>query len=129
MTISLGELAVRFGCELRGDPRTEVDAVASLGNGHGRAVAFLADPRLRSQLAGTRAAAVVLDRETAASCPVAALIAVNPRATYARIAAALHPRERPAAGVHPTAVIAADARIDASAHVGPLACIGAGADV
>lgn len=129
MTISLGELAVRFGCELRGDPSTPVDSVASLGGAHARAVAFLADPRHRPQLEVTRAAAVVLDREAAASCPVAALVAENPRSTYARIAAELHPRRLPPAGVHPTAVVAPDARIDPSAHVGALACIGAGAQI
>jgi UDP-3-O-[3-hydroxymyristoyl] glucosamine N-acyltransferase len=129
MAISLGELAVRFGCELRGDPAVLVDSVASLGQAHDRAIAFLADPRHRPQLRDTRAAAVVLDRDAAALCPVAALVADNPRATYARIAAALHPRERPAPGVHPTAVVAADARVDPSAHVGPLACIGARAVV
>lgn len=129
MTISLGELAVRFGCELRGDPATEVDGVASLAHAHGRALAFLADPRLRGQLEATRAAAVVLARENAASCPVAALIAENPRATYARIAALLNPRERPAAGVHPSAVIAPGARIDPSAHIGALVVIEAGAQI
>ncbi|HXS29000.1 MAG TPA: UDP-3-O-(3-hydroxymyristoyl)glucosamine N-acyltransferase [Steroidobacteraceae bacterium] len=129
MTISLGELAVRFGCELRGDPSIEVDGVASLGHAHGRSVAFLADPRLRAQLDGTRAAAVVLGRDHANACPVAALVAENPRATYARIAALLNPRERPPAGIHPSAVIAAGARIDASVHIGALAVIAAGAEI
>jgi len=129
VTISLGELAVRFGCELRGDPAVEVDGVASLAHAHGRAIAFLADPRLREQLDGTRAGAVVLAREHAAACPVAALVSENPRVTYARIAALLNPRERPAAGVHPSAVIAAGVRIDPSAHVAALAVIEAGADI
>jgi UDP-3-O-[3-hydroxymyristoyl] glucosamine N-acyltransferase len=129
MTISLGELAVRFGCELHGDPATLVDSVATLGEAHGRAVAFLADSRHRRQLPETRAAVVVLDRESAAGCPVAALVSENPRATFARIVALLHPRERPAAGVHPTAVIDPEARIDPSAHVGALAVVGARATV
>jgi UDP-3-O-[3-hydroxymyristoyl] glucosamine N-acyltransferase len=129
MTISLGELAVRFGCELRGDPGTLVDSVAPLAQAHGRAVAFLAEPRHRRELAETHAAAVVLDQELAPLCPVAALVALNPRATYARIAAVLHPTARPGPGVHPTASVAADARIDATAHVGALAVIGPRATV
>ncbi len=129
MTISLGELAVRFGCELRGDPEALVDSVATLGEAHGRAVSFLADSRHRRQLGATRAAAVVLDRESASGCPVAALVSENPRATYARIAAALYPLERPAAGVHPSAVIDPSARIDPSAHIGALAIVGARATV
>ena len=31
MSIALGELAVRFGCELRGDPDVQIEAVAPLG--------------------------------------------------------------------------------------------------
>jgi UDP-3-O-[3-hydroxymyristoyl] glucosamine N-acyltransferase len=129
MTISLGELAVRFGCELRGDPAALVDSVATLTQAHGRAIAFLADTRHRHQLAETHAAAVVLAPEFAPLCPVAALVTANPRAAYARIAAVLYPRQSPEPGVHPTASVAADARIDATAHVGALAVIGARAMV
>ncbi|MGH8148661.1 MAG: UDP-3-O-(3-hydroxymyristoyl)glucosamine N-acyltransferase [Steroidobacteraceae bacterium] len=124
MTISLGELAVRFGCELRGDPGVLVDSVATLGQAHGRAIAFLADSRHRRSLGATRAAAVILDAASAPDCPVAALVAANPRATYARIAALLYPAERPAAGVDPTAVVATDAHIDPTAHVGAFAVVG-----
>lgn len=126
MSVSLGELAVRFGCELRGDPDARVDSVATLGAAHPGAVSFLANPRYRRQLEGTRAGAVVLDAESAASCPVAALVCENPYATYARIAALLYPTPPAPAGIHPSAVVAADARIDPSAHVGPFAVIGAG---
>jgi UDP-3-O-[3-hydroxymyristoyl] glucosamine N-acyltransferase len=129
VTISLGELAVRFGCELRGDPGVLVDSVATLGEAHGRAVAFLADSRHRRALGETRAAAVVLDPQSAGECPVAALVCANPRATYARITALLYPLERPAPGIHPSAVVAPDASIDPSAHVGPLAVVGARAAI
>ncbi|MBV8505007.1 MAG: UDP-3-O-(3-hydroxymyristoyl)glucosamine N-acyltransferase, partial [Alphaproteobacteria bacterium] len=61
MAVTLGELAVRFGCELRGDPAILVDSVATLGRAHPRALCFLANPRYRRQLAATSAAAVVLE--------------------------------------------------------------------
>ena len=124
MSLSLGELAVRFGCELRGDPDARVDSIASLADAHAGAVTFLANPRLRPILAGTKAGVVVLDAKSAASSPVASLIAQNPHATFARIATLLYPRPVAAAGIHPSAVIAPDARIDPSAHVGAFALIG-----
>jgi UDP-3-O-[3-hydroxymyristoyl] glucosamine N-acyltransferase len=124
MSVSLGELAVRFGCELRGDPEARVEHVATLANADGTALAFLANPRYRPQLATTRAAAVVLNAEAAAGCPTHVLLAENPYATYARIAAVLHPSPAAPPGVHPTALIAASARIAASAHVGALSVIG-----
>jgi UDP-3-O-[3-hydroxymyristoyl] glucosamine N-acyltransferase len=130
MTVSLGELAVRFGCELRGDPAILVDSVATLGRAHPRAICFLANPHYRRQLAETTAAAVVIEPRYAAECPVAALIVPNPYATYARIATVLQPPRAPQpAGVHPSALVAADARIDPAASVGPLAVIGARASV
>ena len=129
MTVSLGELAVRFGCELRGEPEVLVDSVGTLARANTRAVAFLANPRYRRLLASTRAGAVVLDRRSAAHCPVAALVADNPYATYARIAGVLHPRRTAPAGRHPSAVIAADARIDPSAHIGACAVVGPAVEV
>ncbi len=124
MGVSLGELAVRFGCELRGDPDITVERVATLGGAEAGALSFLANPRYRTQLAATRAAAVVLSAEAAAECPTAMLLSENPYATYARIAALLHPLPPLAAGVHATALIAASARIDPSAQVAALAVIG-----
>ncbi|MGH8295906.1 MAG: UDP-3-O-(3-hydroxymyristoyl)glucosamine N-acyltransferase [Steroidobacteraceae bacterium] len=123
MGISLGELAVRFGCELRGDPDVQVDHVATLARADSRSLAFVANPRYRQQLAATGAAAVVLDAASAAGCATAALVCRNPHATYARIAAVLHPLPAAAAGVHPSAVVAPGARIDPSAHVGALSVI------
>ena len=129
MAVSLGELAVRFGCELRGDPQTRVERVATLANADERALAFLANPRYRAQLADTRAAAVVLDAASADACPTQSLVCDNPYATYARIASVLHPATVAVPGVHPSAIVARGAHLDPSAHVAALATIGAGAVV
>jgi UDP-3-O-[3-hydroxymyristoyl] glucosamine N-acyltransferase len=123
MSLSLGELAVRFGCELRGDPDTRVERVATLANADERSLAFLANPRYRAQLLDTRAAAVVLDQRDAAGCRATLLVCANPYATYARIATLLHPPPPLAPGVHPTALIATGARIDPSAEVSAYASI------
>ena len=129
MALSLGELAVRFGCELRGDPQRRVEHVATLGNADANSLAFLANPHYRPQLKTTRAAAVVLDARAARECPVPALVSDNPYATYARIAALLHPAPSVLAGVHPSAQVAPGARIDPSAQVGALTTISAGVTV
>src|SRR5438105_11773874 len=94
MWVSLGELAVRFGCELRGDPDARVERVAALGNADERSIAFLANPRYRAQLAATRAGAVVLNPASADECPTAVLLCDNPYATFARVATILRSEER-----------------------------------
>ena len=127
MPLRLAELAVRFGCELQGDPDALVDRVAPLQEATPGALAFLANPRYRRYLAGTRATAVVLEPAMAGECPVAALVVRNPYATYARIARLLHPPPVVAGGRHPSAVVEEGARVDPSAWVGALAFVGAGA--
>jgi len=125
---TLGELAVRFGCGLQGDPATIVRSVATL-QGAADAVGYVASPAWREALRQTSLAAVILDESLAADCPVAALVHPNPHATFARIAALLHPRAILEPGVHATAVVAADARVDPSARIGALAVVEAGAQL
>ncbi len=120
---SLGELAVRFGLGLRGEPDLRVSRVATLSHAGRGALSFLANPRYRRQMASTRATAVLVSAEHVVDCPVAALIDPNPYLAYARIAELLHPQAPPAAGVHPSAVVAPGARVAASATVGPLVVV------
>ena len=127
--VSLGELAVRFGLVLRGDPDRIVGSVATLDAAAADQIAFLADPRLADRLAGCRAGAVILHPASAAACPVDCLLVDNPHAAFARVAAVLHPWPVAPAGVHRTAVVAADAVVHPSAHIGPQSVVGARARV
>jgi UDP-3-O-[3-hydroxymyristoyl] glucosamine N-acyltransferase len=126
---SLGDLAVRFGLGLRGEPGLRISRVATLSRADSGSLSFLANPRYRKQMQSTRATAVLVGPEHEADCPVAALIDPNPYLAYARIAELLHPRAAPAPGIHSTAVVSAGARIAVSASVGPLAVVEDGADI
>ena len=130
MAMTLGEIAVRYGLELAGDPGQPVDGVAPLGGAAPGKLSFCTGSKHRKQLAATRATAVVLPRELAGECPVAALISARPYAAWARIANGLHPAapvragRAPGAQVDPAAVVAASAWIGPNAVVGPGAVIG-----
>lgn len=119
MLLRLKDLAIRFGCQLQGDPETAVGHVATLEAATAGAISFLANPRYRRFLAGTGASAVVLAPEFADECPVPALLTPNPYATYARIAQLLYPGPDSGVGRHPSAVIDARAVVDDSAWIGP----------
>lgn len=124
MSLSLGEIAVRFGLTLRGDPHTRIDHVGTLqGAGEG-GIAFIAHPKLADQLASVQATALVLPEALAAQSPVQALISPNPHADFARIASLLHPPPAGLPGVHPSAVVDPTAQLDPSAHVGPQVVVG-----
>lgn len=125
MSIALGELAVRFGCELQGDPETRVDHIAPLQSAGPGALAYLSNAKLASMLADTRATAVIVEPRSAHLCPVAALIDSNPHVLFARIATLIYPLPPLEPGIHPTAVVDATAQIDPSVQVGAQVVIGA----
>jgi len=126
MGVSLGVLAVRHGCELRGDPDRVVERVATLGHADGLSLTFLANSAYRGQLAGTRAGAVILAPADAADCPVDVLVVRDPYVVYARVAAELHPAPATEPGIHPTAAVAPDAVVPGSCQIGPGAVVGRG---
>lgn len=119
----MGDLAVRFGLELRGEPSLRVSRVATLSHAQPGTLSFLANPKYRRQLESTRATAVLVAAQNAASCRVAALVDPNPYLAYARIAAVLHPEAPAAPGIHPSAVVSPKARVAPSASVAALAVI------
>jgi UDP-3-O-[3-hydroxymyristoyl] glucosamine N-acyltransferase len=129
MPVRLAELAVRFGCKLRGDPDALVERVAPLQEAGPGSIAFLANRRYRRYLAQTRATAVVIEPALADECPVAALATSNPYATYARIAQLLHPEPVFEPGCHPSAVVEPGASVDATAWVGAHAYVARGAEI
>jgi len=129
MPVTLGELGERFGCRLVGSADTPIDHVATLSSAAGAAISFFANPLFREQLRSTRAAAVIVPEAALEDCPVAALVAANPYATYARIAGVLSPPPPPRPGVHPAAYVAATASVAATAEIGPRAVIGENARI
>ena len=120
MTFTFSELAQRFGLILRGDPSRTIEGVATLANAGPNHLGFLANPRYRRELANTAAGALVLRAEDIEHWPGDALIARDPYSAFARIAALFEPRETCIPGIHPTAVIAPDAQVDASASIGQI---------
>ena len=119
----LADLAVHAAAELRGDPDRQIRGVATLEDAGTGDVAFLSNRRYRSQLAATKASAVILQAADSVACPVDALITDNPYLAYARIAELLFPTPAVAGGVHPTAVVAPSAQVDPTAWVGPLCVV------
>jgi UDP-3-O-[3-hydroxymyristoyl] glucosamine N-acyltransferase len=128
-THTLGDIATRFGLELRGDPDTSISGVAPLDRAIRGQLGFLANPRYRAQLALTGAEAVVLRAADADAFARAALIADDPYVAFARIAALYERAHAAPPGVHASAVVGEGARIAASASIGPHCVIDADAEV
>ena len=127
--MTLGEIAVRFGCELDGDPDTRVTGVATLQDARTGQLSFFANAAYRRQLETTAASAVILAPDAAGDCPVARLVHPNPYATYARAAALLHPQPAYPPGIHSSAVIDPSAEIAGDASIGAHVTIEAGVQI
>jgi UDP-3-O-[3-hydroxymyristoyl] glucosamine N-acyltransferase len=127
--LSLSDLAARTGATVSGDGTVVIAHVATLESAGPGAITFLANVKYRSQLAATRASAVIVAPELADSTPLPKLLSATPYATYARVATILHPPEPLLPGTHPSAVVDPQARVAASAAVGANAVIAAQAIV
>lgn len=127
--LTLQEIARRLGGEIAGDPAVEVDGVATLDEAGPRQITFLANPRYRAKLAGTRAGAVIVGARDRDATAIPRIVADNPYAYYARTVALFHPPRAAVAGAHPTAVVDPGARVAPTAEVGPFAVIAAGARI
>ncbi|TWI10587.1 UDP-3-O-[3-hydroxymyristoyl] glucosamine N-acyltransferase [Lysobacter ruishenii] len=119
------DLAARFNLEVRGDVEASVSGVGTLAGAGPRQLAFLANPKYRSQLVATRAGVVVMREGDAEGFAGTALVARDPYAAFARIAALFEPLPVREPGMHPSAVVDATAHVAPNAHVGPFVSIGA----
>ncbi|MDR0529494.1 MAG: UDP-3-O-(3-hydroxymyristoyl)glucosamine N-acyltransferase [Zoogloeaceae bacterium] len=114
---------------LRGRADLPIRQVATLRDAESENIAFFANPKYRSQLAATRAGAVILTEAAGKDLPdgISALVVPHPYLYYAHVVALLNPGVKPPPGIHPAAVLEEGARVPDSCHIGAGAWIGAGA--
>ena len=128
----LGDIAEFLGCELREGSRdiqiTGVNALASAGSSE---LGFFTNPRYKQDALVSKAGAILVDEKAAALLSGRCLlVSKNPYADYARVTQKWFYEERlPQKGVHATAVIAEDAKIDESARVGAFVVVEPGAKI
>ena len=126
VTIKLGQLAEFLGATLSGPADKDITGLATLQEAGPGQVSFLANPQYRKFLTTTQAAAVLLKPSDAEGYGGDALLVADPYLAYARISHLFDPKPKAAAGVHPTAIVATDAFVDASSSVGAYAVIESG---
>lgn len=129
LVFTLGQLAERLGATLRGAADTPITGLATLQDAGPDQLSFLANPQYRKFLADSRAGAVLLTPADAEGHAGAALLVDNPYLAYAQLSHLFDRKPKGVAGVHPTALVAADAQVDASASIGAYAVIESGARI
>jgi len=121
--MKLGEIAQRLGCELCGDPGTEIHAMAPIEEAEPGTLTFVANPRYRPYLQSTRASAIIVgltESEIALPC----LRAADPYRAFAQALELFYIPPPLPSGIHPSAVIAPSASIGRDSAIGPFCVIG-----
>ena len=133
MSLRLAEFIEALGGTLEGDPGIEITRLAPLEAAQAQELSFLSHPRYQQQLAASRAACVIVApamREVAMARG-ACIVADDPYVYFARATQLWRKRHAlpVAPGVHPSAVVHSEAKVHATASVGPLCVIERGARV
>ncbi len=123
MEKNLGELATFLDAKLIGDPAIIINGLATLELASQAQVSFFHDVKYLPHLKNTKASAVILSESMLDQCSTACLVVKDTRVAHAKIASlfAYHPKVKP--GIHPTAVIGENCKIDPTASIGPFAVI------
>lgn len=127
--IKLSRLAELLEVELEGDGECEISGLGTLAGAVPGQLSFLSNPAYASQLADTRASAVIIEERFREVCPAGKLISTRPYVTFARASALFYGSDRPVSGIHPSAVVDSGAKIDPSVSVGPNSVIESGASI
>ncbi len=126
----LSVVAMSAGCAV---PAQEllVSGLASLEAAQPDQISFLGDSRHVAVLERTRAGAVLVSPDMQGRVPggSVALVTGNAVVSWTRVAALFHPTPCVHAGIHSSAVVAADAIIDPTAEICAQAVIGAQAEI
>ena len=132
MSQNLRSLAEKLGCHLLGDPSVTVSRVSSLQSATSDSLVFVDDAQHLDAAIRSQAAAIIAgDFATTTFTgpgPKSLLISSHPRLTFARAAMLLREPEKTRA-IHPSAVVAASARIGKNVSIGPHAVIGENAEI
>ena len=126
----LREIAERLACRLEGDGDIEIVRIASLQQAQPGDLSFVANARYLSQLAVTKASAVILGTVArGAPAPCAVLRSDDPYSAFARAVSLFVQTAPPATGVDRLSAVANDAAIGADVSIGPFVTVGAGASI
>jgi UDP-3-O-[3-hydroxymyristoyl] glucosamine N-acyltransferase len=124
--MKLGDLAARLECKLEGPGNVEISGVAGLDEASATEVTFLANPKYHRKLHTTRAAAIIVGPDVPAAGRNL-LRSENPYLAFAQALELFAPPRRPAAGIHPTAVIAPGVKLGRNPALGPYVVVEDGA--
>lgn len=121
------ELAAFLGVEFEGDGTAEILRAAPIESAGASEIAFIGNAKAAKQASSSRAGCLIVPLDFPKGRTV--LRSADPRATFARTLAKLHPAPPVESGIHATAIVHPSAKIGAGVSIGAYCTIGAHVEI
>jgi UDP-3-O-[3-hydroxymyristoyl] glucosamine N-acyltransferase len=128
MIRTAGELAKYLGATIVGNSAAEISGLAGPERARAGDLIYLDSPRHEERVAKSAAACVIALAGTRLAGKTI-LEASEPKFAFAKAAVWLSPEPAHEAAIHPTAIVASDAKLGAGVNIGPYVVIEQGAEV
>ena len=123
MTLTTAEIAKLLAGEVLGDVNATLTGFAMIDKAKAGDLTFAETPEYFAAAEASAATAIIASKDFSSDKKTVIRVA-NPRLAFAKALAVFFPEPKFAAGIHPSAVVAASAQVDPTAHIGPHCTIG-----
>ena len=118
-TITSGDLIKQLGGELIGDSNILINSVASLESANKNSVSFFNNSKYLDLLKNTKAALIILNKESCALHAGACIVVDNPYLYFAKISRLLNPIKILKKEIHKSAIIHSTCKLGKDIYIGP----------
>ena len=118
-TITSGDLVKKLGGELIGDPNILINSVASLESADQNSISFFNNPKYSDLLKNTKAAVVIVNKESLSSRAGAFIVIDNPYLYFAKVSQLLNPSKILKKEIHKSAIIHPSCKLGQEIYIGP----------
>ena len=123
MTLTTAEIAKLLAGEVLGDATATLTGFAMIDGAKPGDLTFAETAEYFAAAEASAATAIIAGKEFSSGKKTVIRVA-NPRIAFAKALAVFFPEPKFAAGIHPSAVVAASAQVDPTAHIGPHCVVG-----
>jgi UDP-3-O-[3-hydroxymyristoyl] glucosamine N-acyltransferase len=123
MPHTLQAIVAAIGVDAQSLGEAVINGISTLEHATPSDITFLANRKYAQLVAASQAGAIIVGPRDRDLTDRPRIVTANPYAYFARVVALFHPPHAAPVGVHPTAVVAATATIDARASIGPYCII------
>ena len=123
MPYTIADIAKRLGGEVFGDPSLVLNGFAPADRAQPGELTFTKNENYFARAEQSAASAIIIDGPSTSSRKTIICVP-NARVAFAKVLPLFFPEPVFPAGIHPTAIIPASARVDLTAHIGPYCVLG-----